>query len=723
MAMAGVCAKVLQPVGGLRTQQQQQQQRSGGAAAAVGRKKRTATRSSSSAVVSDAAPFSRARTISSYGTAAAAGRRCYYGSSGPLLCQATSSGGSRRDYQKIVARTQHRRARHVKGVTPSKPELMSALEDEENADAILGNDEEEDEEEEEIPLPEDEAAAIPVETAKASYVGDKWVSPQGGEEEEGGGGGGGRSSNKGEKELNEVQQSAEDVADTSSEAVDKSARSLRRTGRKIGRNLEESREEGESILREGADAINKQTGRVGSDIQQGVQEVGETAQKFAALAQDTADESGKELQDVGQDVRQNIQEVEQEGEKLIRKGGEAVSEQAREAVDEIGKQAQRAVPEDVGRSVQRVGNRVERAAERVEGPIGRAMDASREAVEAVGKEAFGVGQSLLEVAEQATGMAGTPPPSNSRPKESDQEVVETQRSSRRYPAAGKEVLKNKQGVGQVQSVAQVQQQQKGAEELGSGRKYKPAGKDVMRKFQGMGQGASYEGSQGEENADSYTGLRVLVAGASGRTGRLIVEDLVNKGVPVRALVRDVNKARKIKQLDNAELVVGDVYKYETVKQALGDSNVVICAIGLQGFTLDLLQTYKTEYEGVVNLISAAKNNGDVKKFVFITTIGLGSFLQIIPLLFWKRQAELFLQRSGLDYTIVRPGGLRNNSGVNESVELRPADTQYRGGISRSKVAEVCVTALVTPESSEKIVEIVAGSGRTRQAIEDQFAAI
>jgi gas vesicle protein len=95
----------------------------------------------------------------------------------------------------------------------------------------------------------------------------------------------------------------------------------------MGRNLEESREEGETILREGADAFNKQTRRVGSDIQKEVQEVGETAQKLAALAQDTADESGKELQDFGRDVGQNIQEVEQEGEKLIRKGGEAVSEQ------------------------------------------------------------------------------------------------------------------------------------------------------------------------------------------------------------------------------------------------------------------------------------------------------------------------------------------------------------------------------------------------------------
>ncbi len=203
--------------------------------------------------------------------------------------------------------------------------------------------------------------------------------------------------------------------------------------------------------------------------------------------------------------------------------------QAREAVDEIGKRAQRAVPEDVGRSVQSVGDRAERAAERVEGPIGRAIDASREAVEAVGEEAFGVGQSLLEVAEQATGMAGARLPSNSRPKESDEEVVETERSSRRYPAAGKEVLKNKQGVGQVQSVGQVQQQQKGAKELGSGRKYKPAGKEVMRKFQGMGQGAKDlrdEGSQGEENADSYTGLRVLVAGASGRTGRYVLLFLI-----------------------------------------------------------------------------------------------------------------------------------------------------------------------------------------------------
>lgn len=36
---------------------------------------------------------------------------------------------------------------------------------------------------------------------------------------------------------------------------------------------------------------------------------------------------------------------------------------------------------------------------------------------------------------------------------------------------------------------------------------------------------------------------------------------------------------------------------------------------------------------------------------------------LLPLWYRKRQAELFLQRSGLDYTIVRPGGLRNDSGV------------------------------------------------------------
>lgn len=40
-----------------------------------------------------------------------------------------------------------------------------------------------------------------------------------------------------------------------------------------------------------------------------------------------------------------------------------------------------------------------------------------------------------------------------------------------------------------------------------------------------------------------------------------------------------------------------------------------------------------------------------------------------------------------------------------------------------QVAEVCVSAMVTPSASDKIVEVVGGSGRVRRSIEDQFESI
>ncbi|EFJ30607.1 hypothetical protein SELMODRAFT_440242 [Selaginella moellendorffii] len=218
----------------------------------------------------------------------------------------------------------------------------------------------------------------------------------------------------------------------------------------------------------------------------------------------------------------------------------------------------------------------------------------------------------------------------------------------------------------------------------------------------------------------FADLKVFVAGASGRTGRLVVEKLSKGGAKVRALCRD--KANRFNEQGNVTAVRGDICKYETLKQALGDSNAVVCVIGTKFFPLDIMKTYQIEYEGVVNLISAAKNQGQVKKFILVTSIGVSSFLQIIPILWWKRQAELALQRSGLEYTIVRPAGLRENAPADEALVMRPADSLFIGGISRSKVAEVCVEAIVVPESSEKIVEICAGDVQ-KGSIQELFSRI
>lgn len=479
----------------------------------------------------------------------------------------------------------------------------------------------------------------------------------------------------------EGQESARAVSDSASDAADASGKRLQKAGERVGKNLEEVGKAGQTAFGESGDVVNQQARRAVDNVQEGLEEAGKTTQDLASIAQDNAEDAGKQLRKAGENITGDLQDVGKEGQKVLQRGGEAVADQIKDALpDDLSRQGDK-IQKDANRAVRKTVKKVEESADRVQDPIEKAVNASMDAAAAIGNEVFRIGDSLIEAVEEATGMSG-PDRSSSRPRmrEGESEMNES-------------------------------------EELVGG-KYRPAGKSVIRKYQG---GVREEGNDSQED-DAFSGYTVLVAGAAGRTGRLIVKDLVAKGATVRALVRNVYKARNLKQLQGAQLVEGDIYNYEVVKEAMAGSNVVICAVGARGLgPLDLVEAYKTEYEGVLNLISAAKNQGDVKKFVFITTIGV-NYLQVVPLLYWKRQAELFLQRSGLDYTIVRPAGLTGERG-SDRVELRPADSLFMGGISRKKVAEVCISAVVTPSASDKIVEVVGGSGRVRRSIEDQFESI
>lgn len=143
--------------------------------------------------------------------------------------------------------------------------------------------------------------------------------------------------------------------------------------------------------------------------------------------------------------------------------------QARRGVNQLGKQAREA-QRNTGRAIDKTLAGAQRSAERVQDPIAKAVDASFGAAAAIGDEVFRFGDTLIEAAEQATGMAGA--------DDDDDDDNE--------------------------------------EELVGGR-YKPAGKKVMRKYQGV---SSKEGEEGdEEEGGPYADVKVLVAGASGRTGR------------------------------------------------------------------------------------------------------------------------------------------------------------------------------------------------------------
>ena len=91
-------------------------------------------------------------------------------------------------------------------------------------------------------------------------------------------------------------------------------------------------------------------------------------------------------------------------------------------------------------------------------------------------------------------------------------------------------------------------------------------------------------------------------------------------------------------------------------------------------------------------------------------------------LFWKKQAEKYLQASGLTYTIVRPGGLLNREKEGGLV-LSGADTLFEGSIPRTKVAQVTVDALFEASAKNKVIEIVVSADVSDRPIAELFAAV
>ncbi len=218
-------------------------------------------------------------------------------------------------------------------------------------------------------------------------------------------------------------------------------------------------------------------------------------------------------------------------------------------------------------------------------------------------------------------------------------------------------------------------------------------------------------------------MKAFVAGATGETGRRIVQELIKRDIPVKALVRNLETAQQVLPPE-IELVVGDVQKPQTLETAIRDCTVVLCATGARP-SFDMTGPYQVDYEGTKNLVNVAKAQG-IEQFVLVSSLCVSQFFHPLNLfwliLYWKRQGEEYLEKSGLTYTIVRPGGLKNEDN-SDSIVMGSADTLFDGSIPRTKVAQVCVEALFIPSARNKIVEIVANSEATQQSFEQLFASV
>jgi uncharacterized protein YbjT (DUF2867 family) len=221
---------------------------------------------------------------------------------------------------------------------------------------------------------------------------------------------------------------------------------------------------------------------------------------------------------------------------------------------------------------------------------------------------------------------------------------------------------------------------------------------------------------------------VLVAGATGQTGQLIVRQLQERGYRVHALVRDVAKARE--QLGPAiEYEPGDVKDPASLAAAMSGIDVVISSIGARGKD-GPDRPEMVDYHGVRNLTDAAKAAG-VRHFVLISSRGVTHENHPLNRIFgdvllWKLRGEEYLRASGIAYTIVRPGGLLNEPGGQGDIVLEQGDRRLSGGalaIPREDVATVCVEALRHPEAKYRTFEVHRQPGPAVSDWQAKFAAL
>jgi uncharacterized protein YbjT (DUF2867 family) len=214
-------------------------------------------------------------------------------------------------------------------------------------------------------------------------------------------------------------------------------------------------------------------------------------------------------------------------------------------------------------------------------------------------------------------------------------------------------------------------------------------------------------------------MKVLVAGAHGKTARRLVRMLAQDGHEVRGLVRKEEQLPEV-DADGAEPVLVDLEEEEVegaVGRAVDGCDAVIFAAGA-GPGSGAARKETMDYGGAVKLVEAAERRG-VRRYLMLSSMGAGNPERgseaMQPYLFAKARADERLQESGLDYTIIRPGSLTDEEGTGR-IEAAEALSR-RGEISRDDVARTFAEALEMTNTYHKTFEILSGDAPIRQALE------
>ncbi len=210
-------------------------------------------------------------------------------------------------------------------------------------------------------------------------------------------------------------------------------------------------------------------------------------------------------------------------------------------------------------------------------------------------------------------------------------------------------------------------------------------------------------------------VNVVIVGGHGKIAMRLAKLLAERGDSPRGIIRKTEQADELEKI-GAEPIVLDIENVDDIDDAFAGADAVVFAAGA-GPGSGPARKLTVDYGGAVKSVDAAIAK-EIRRFVIVSAIGANHpeswSDEMKPYYEAKADADKFVAESGLDYTIVRPGGLTDDPATGK-VDVAE-DVGRSGQVTRDDVALVLAEVLVADNTIGKAFDLLGGERPVAEAI-------
>ncbi|WP_125710465.1 SDR family oxidoreductase [Companilactobacillus zhongbaensis] len=212
-------------------------------------------------------------------------------------------------------------------------------------------------------------------------------------------------------------------------------------------------------------------------------------------------------------------------------------------------------------------------------------------------------------------------------------------------------------------------------------------------------------------------MKVLIIGAHGKVGRLLINELQSKNIDFVAGLRSQEQIKAYSDNNIPTQYIDLTASIEEIKNSITASgaDVLVFTAGAGGAGYDL--TMEIDLDGAIKTMMIAEAIG-IKRYIMVSSIYSDDRSKweasgIRPYFIAKHYADEHLRGTTLDYTIIHPGTLTDNESTGK---IKVQANNEGGEVPRIDVAKVIAQAIETPSTIKKDINFVSGDEDIENAI-------